>query len=112
MENQETVMEKSGHEGKDCKVCGDPVISISDGRVCHFSFVLMFSIACDTGYDIRDWSLIMGRGATKWENRGSETVCAPPPPPQDRAKLFRPLPLLNFKEWKLFAPPPPTFNIA
>ena len=28
----------------------------------------------------RDRSLIMGRGggATKWENRGSETFCAPP----------------------------------
>ena len=26
-------------------------------------------------------------GATKWENRGSETFCAPP---QDRVKLFAP----------------------
>ena len=25
---------------------------------------------------VRDWSLITG--ATKWENRGSETFCAPP----------------------------------
>ena len=41
-------------------------------------------------YDVsvRDWSLITGRGgATKWENRGSETFCAPP---QDRVKLFTP----------------------
>ena len=29
---------------------------------------------------LRDWSLIKGKGggATQWENRGSETVCAPP----------------------------------
>ena len=28
---------------------------------------------------LRDWSLITGRGgATKWENRGSETFCTPP----------------------------------
>ena len=67
----------------------------------------------------------MGRGgATKWENRGSETFCAPPP--QDRVKLFTP-PLLksgNFSRPpynmaktssyrvkttpKLFAPPPPS----
>ena len=32
-------------------------------------------------------------GATKWENCGSETFC-PPPPPQDRVKLFAP-PLLK-----------------
>ena len=49
----------------------------------------------------RDWSLIMGRGgATKWENRGSETFCAPPP--QDRVKLFA-TPLL--KSGNFFAPP-------
>ena len=30
---------------------------------------------------IRGWSLITGRwGATKWENRGSGTFCAAPPP--------------------------------
>ena len=29
---------------------------------------------------VRDWSLIMGRGATKWENRGSVNFCSPPPP--------------------------------
>ena len=40
----------------------------------------------------RDWSLITGRGATKWENYGSETFA---PPSQDRVKLF--------------APPPPHF---
>ena len=41
---------------------------------------------------VRDWSFITGRvGATKWENRGSETFYAPPP--QDRVKLFAP-PLL------------------
>ena len=34
---------------------------------------------------LRDWSLVMGRGggggggATKWENRGSETLCVPLP---------------------------------
>ena len=49
---------------------------------------------------LRDWSLITGRGgATKWENRGSETFCAPP---QDSVKLSAPPP---FKEWKLSAPP-------
>ena len=43
--------------------------------------------------NIRGWLLITdGRdgGATKWENRGSETFCVPP-----------------FKVTKLFAPPPP-----
>ena len=35
-------------------------------------------------------------GATKWENRGSETFCAPPP------QTFHAPP---FKEWKLFVPP-------
>ena len=35
---------------------------------------------------LRDWSLIIGRGATKWENHGSETFCAPPP--QDRVNNF------------------------
>ena len=31
-------------------------------------------------YYVRDWSLITGRGggATKRENRGAETCCAPP----------------------------------
>ena len=73
---------------------------------------------------VRDWSLITGRGgATKWENRGSETFCAPPP--QDRVKLFAPLllkggiffvpPITMAKTSsshakttsKLFVPPPP-----
>ena len=39
----------------------------------------------------RDWSLITGRGALKWENSGSQTFCAPP---QDRVKLVVP-PLLR-----------------
>ena len=39
-------------------------------------------------------------GATKWENRGSETFCAPP---SRQGKTFRAPP---FKEWKLFVPPP------
>ena len=38
--------------------------------------------------------------ATKWENRGSETFCAPP---QDSVKLFAPPPP-PFKECKRFAP--------
>ena len=41
---------------------------------------------------IRDWSLFRWRGAIKWENRGSETFCAPS---QDRGKLFAPPPLLK-----------------
>ena len=44
-------------------------------------FLHLFSIL------IRDWSLITGWGATKLENRGSESFCAPP---QDRVKLFVP----------------------
>ena len=35
-------------------------------------------------------------GATKWENRGSETYCAPP---SRQGKTFHAPP---FKEWKLF----------
>ena len=42
-------------------------------------------------------------GATKWENRGSETFCAPP---QDKVKLFAP-PLL--KSGNLTRPP---YNMA
>ena len=38
-------------------------------------------------------------GATKWENRGSETFCATP---SRQGKTFRTPPL---KEWKLYAPP-------
>ena len=49
---------------------------------------------------LRDWSLIRGGGgATKWENRGSETFCATP---SRQGKTFRAPP---FKEWKLYAPP-------
>ena len=50
---------------------------------------------------LRDWSLITGRGgATKWENRGSETFCAPP---SRQGKTFHAPP---FKEWKLLRAPP------
>ena len=38
-------------------------------------------------------------GATKWENRGSETFCATP---SRQGKTFRAPPL---KDWKLYAPP-------
>ena len=38
-------------------------------------------------------------GATKWENRGSKTFCAPP---SRQGKTFHAPP---FKEWKLFVPP-------
>ena len=56
---------------------------------------------------LRDWSLITGRGggggATKWENRGSETFCAAP---QDRVKLFA-APLLKIGNfWR------PPYNMA
>ena len=44
-----------------------------------------------------------GGGATKWENCGSETVCAPFPSKQGKTFCAPP-----FKEWKLFAPPPPS----
>ena len=50
---------------------------------------------------LRDWSLITGRGATKWENCGSKTFCAPPPP-QNRVKLCVP----PFKRRKLVVLPP------
>ena len=44
---------------------------------------------------LREWSLIMGRGgATKLENRGSYTFCAPP---QDKVNLFTPPP--PFFKW-------------
>ena len=51
-------------------------------------------------------SLITGRGggATKWQNRWSETFWAPP---SRQGKTFHAPP---FKEWKLFAPHP--FNMA
>ena len=47
----------------------------------------------ETGHILRG----EGGGATKWENRGSETFA---PPSQDRVKLFAPPP---FKVWKLQA---------
>ena len=55
---------------------------------------------------VRDWSLITGRGATKWESCGAETFCAPLPHSKERVKLFVCPP---FKEWKLLVPP---FNMA
>ena len=46
---------------------------------------------------VRDWSLITGRGATKWENCESETF--PPPPPFKRVHTFSdpPVPSLWLK---------------
>ena len=38
----------------------------------------------------RDWPLttgIGGGGSTKWDHRGSETFCAPPPPLQNVDKM-------------------------
>ena len=52
---------------------------------------------------IRDWSLITGRGATKWENRRSETFL----PPSRQGKNFRAPLLMNGN----FLTPPP-FNMA
>ena len=50
---------------------------------------------------LRDWSLITGTGgATKLENRGSETFCTPPP--QDGLKLFMP----PFQRVETFRAPP------
>ena len=46
-----------------------------------------------------------GGGATKWENRGSKTFCAPPPSRQGKTFCAPP----PFKEWKLFVPP---YNMA
>ena len=44
-----------------------------------YTFLLPTSQSCfpECCYQ-RDWSLIMGRRATKWENRESETFCVPP----------------------------------
>ena len=55
---------------------------------------------------LRDWSLIMGRGATKWENRGSETFCTPLPL-KTGLNFLHPLPLL--KSGNFLRPP---FNMA
>ena len=44
---------------------------VSDGEALQ-------SVSTMSHIKIRDWSLMMGRGATKWENRGSETLSAPP----------------------------------
>ena len=35
------------------------------------------SINIHVQFEVRDWSLITGRGATKWENRRSETFHVP-----------------------------------
>ena len=54
--------------------------------------MLHFGMQVPKALVLRDWSLITGRGvATKWENHGSETFCAPP---QDRVKLFAPSPFV------------------
>ena len=54
---------------------------------------------------IRDWSLITRKGGLQNGKIVGLKLCAPPPPPQERVKLFAPPP--PFKECKLFAPPPP-----
>ena len=54
--------------------------------------------------DIRDWSLITGRGGLQNGKIAGPKLFAPPP--QDRVKLFAPPP---FKEWKLYTPP---YNMA
>ena len=78
---------------------------------------------------LRDWSLITGRGGYKMGKSRVRNLLRPPPPPQDRVKLFAP-PLLksgNFSRPpynmaktssfrikttpKLFVPPPP-FSMA
>ena len=60
-------------------------------------------------YLFRDWSLITGRGgATKWENRRSETVCAPPSTSRE-GKTFCAHPPLKSGN---FLRPAPPFNMA
>ena len=51
---------------------------------------------------LRVWSSITGRGggATKWENRGSETFCNTPPPSRQGKTYCAP----PFKGWKLVVP--------
>ena len=85
-------------------VHGDP------RRGCPMSHVDFKKSQCPISLDfpfpmpsLRDWTLITGRGATKWGNRGSETFCAPP---QDRVKLFTP-PLLKSGNFLL-----PPYNMA
>ena len=65
---------------------------LETGSTLHISFQFMVHI--------RHWSLITGRGATKWENRRSETFCPPPPPRQGKTLRASPL-----REWKLFVSP-------
>ena len=61
-----------------------------------FDYVGFMIVSCNKGLVINYGE----GGATKWENRGSETFCAPP---SRQGKTFSAPP---FKEWKLFAPPP------
>ena len=59
-----------------------------DTCVCKNSLTMeIFHVTCRC-IVVRDWSLITrrGGGATKLENCGSETFCAPPP--QDRVNTF------------------------
>ena len=58
--------------------------------------------------NLRDWSLITGRGGLQNGKIAGPKLFAPPPPFQDGVKLFAPPPP-PFEEWKLFAPP---FNMA
>ena len=57
-------------------------------------------------HSLRDWSLITGRGGLKNGKIAGPKLFAPPPSRQ--GKTFRAPP---FKEWKLYAPPPP-YNMA
>ena len=61
----------------------DPVIRKGGASVAHKGLVINYGEG----------------GATKWENRGSETFCATP---SRQGKTLRAPP---FKEWKLYAPP-------
>ena len=69
----------------------------------YVKVILPLVVYMCTGYLFRGKGLVInhgeGGGATKWENRGSETFCAPP---QDRVKLVVP-PLLKSGSFR--APP-------
>ena len=56
-----------------------------------------------TNNNVRDWSLIMGRGGYEMGKSWVRNILRPP---QDRVKLLVP----PFKKWKLFEPLP--FNMA
>ena len=72
---------------------------------CTFSERAHFKYPTLRCRNFRDWSLIMGMGgATKWENRGLETFCAPPPSRQGKTFCAPP----PFKRWKHFARLPPS----